>query len=347
MRLQSGDILSSEELSTFRMVLGKARKWELAQHHVILCTCSCAASPSLRTLDVWQVLVDEAGMATEPETLIPLVNFPRAEKVVLLGDHKQLRPVVKNEQLQNLGLDRSLFERYHRDAFMLDTQYRMHADICAFPSMEFYKKQLKTWQGLQRRPSVLGHPGRDSCPVIFGHVEGHEQSLLVSTDEGNENSKANLEEVDKVVHIAKQLILGGTVTPEEIAILTPYNAQAAEISRCLSLKGIRGVTVCSITKSQGSEWRYVLVSTVRSCPEADVDQRPTKGWMKKFLGFVVDPNQVNVAITRAQEGLCLIGNRLLLRCCPLWRRLLDFCEAQGSLVPATQIRVRRRPAVSF
>lgn len=46
-------------------------------------------------------------------------------QVVLLGDHKQLRPVVKNEQLQNLGLDRSLFERYHRDAYMLDTQYRM------------------------------------------------------------------------------------------------------------------------------------------------------------------------------------------------------------------------------
>lgn len=46
-------------------------------------------------------------------------------QVVLLGDHKQLRPVVKNEHLQSLGLDRSLFERYHRDAYMLDTQYRM------------------------------------------------------------------------------------------------------------------------------------------------------------------------------------------------------------------------------
>lgn len=111
-------------------------------------------------------------MATEPETLIPLVAFSQVEKVsgdcvggrgllpgcrqhmggrrrggqrglqsqvrlgcqahaclfpqvVLLGDHKQLRPVVKNEQLQSLGLDRSLFERYHKEAYMLDTQYRM------------------------------------------------------------------------------------------------------------------------------------------------------------------------------------------------------------------------------
>lgn len=128
----------------------------------------------------------------------------------------------------------------------------------------------------------------------------------------------------------------------------------------------RGLTVPG---PPGSEWRYVLLSTVRSCPESDLDQRPTKGWLKRFLGFVVDPNQVNVAITRAQEGLCLIGegcflggvaaggragaatessltgDHLLLRCCPLWRRLVDFCEAQGSLVPADQVRVRRRPAV--
>ncbi|XP_040494532.1 helicase with zinc finger domain 2 [Ursus maritimus] len=345
-RLQKGEVFSKDDLTRYKLVLGKARKFELEQHRVVLCTCSCAASRSLKKLAVRQILIDEAGMATEPETLIPLVTFSQAEKVVLLGDHKQLRPVVKNEQLQNLGLDRSLFERYHMDAHLLDTQYRMHEGICAFPSMEFYKKRLKTWCGLRRPPSILGHTGKESCSVIFGHVQGHEQSLLVSTDEGNENSKANPEEVAQVVRIAKQLTLGRTVDPKDVAILTPYNAQAAEISKSLGREGVTGVTVCSVTKSQGSEWRYVLVSTVRTCPESDLDQRPTKSWLKKFLGFVVDPNQVNVAITRAKEGLCLIGDHRLLRCCPLWRRFLDFCEDQRTLVPASQVRVRRRPAVS-
>ncbi|XP_054323489.1 3'-5' exoribonuclease HELZ2 [Pongo pygmaeus] len=344
-RLQRGELFSREDLVSYKKVLWEARKFELDRHEVILCTCSCAASASLKTLDVRQILVDEAGMATEPETLIPLVQFPQAEKVVLLGDHKQLRPVVKNERLQNLGLDRSLFERYHEDAHMLDTQYRMHKGICAFPSVAFYKSRLKTWQGLRRPPSVLGHAGKESCPVIFGHVQGHERSLLVSTDEGNENSKANLEEVAEVVRITKQLTLGRTVEPQDIAVLTPYNAQASEISKALRREGIAGVAVSSITKSQGSEWRYVLVSTVRTCAKSDLDQRPTKSWLKKFLGFVVDPNQVNVAVTRAQEGLCLIGDHLLLRCCPLWRSLLDFCEAQQTLVPAGQVRVCRRPTM--
>lgn len=122
-------------------------------------------------------------------------------QVVLLGDHKQLRPVVKNEHLRNLGMDRSLFERYHRDAILLDTQYRMHKDICSFPSMEFYGSRLKTWPNLKRLPSILGHAGKESCAVIFGYVQGHEQRLLVSTEDGNENSRANPEEVTEVVSV--------------------------------------------------------------------------------------------------------------------------------------------------
>lgn len=74
--------------------------------------------------------------------------------------------------------------------------------------MEFYQNNLKTWQHLRRPPSVLGHAGKESCPVIFGYVQGHEQSLLVSTEEGNENSKANLEEVAEVVGVRETLPAG-------------------------------------------------------------------------------------------------------------------------------------------
>ncbi|XP_010636418.1 helicase with zinc finger domain 2 isoform X1 [Fukomys damarensis] len=346
-RVSRGEVFSKADLTVYRRVMWEARKFELARHSVILCTCCCAASHCLQTLKVQQILIDEASMTTEPETLIPLVHFSGAKKVVLLGDHKQLRPVVKNEHLRNLGMDKSLFERYHRDAHVLDTQYRMHEVICAFPSAEFYGGKLKTWQGLRRPPSILGHAGKESCPVIFGHVQGHEQRLLVTTEDGNENSRANPEEVAEVIRITKQLTLDRKVDPKDIAILTPYNAQAAAINKGLMREGVTGVTVSSITKSQGSEWRYVLVSTVCTCPKSDVDHWPTRSWLRKFLGFVVDPNQVNVAITRAQEGLCLIGDHILLSCCPLWRRLIDFCKAQQSFVPANKVRVWRRPAVSL
>lgn len=72
-------------LHRYRKVLGKARRFEVDRHRVILCTCSCAALAGLKSLDVRQILVDEAGMATEPETLIPLVNFSQVEKVCEAG----------------------------------------------------------------------------------------------------------------------------------------------------------------------------------------------------------------------------------------------------------------------
>ncbi|NXI53091.1 HELZ2 Helicase, partial [Chloroceryle aenea] len=340
-RMRNGEEITEDETKRHKRTLQDARAYELSRHDVILCTCSSSAAPSLENLNVRQVIIDECAMATEPETLIPLVSHRRAEKVVLLGDHKQLRPVVNNDFCKSLGMETSLFERYQDQAWMLDTQYRMHKSICEFPSKEFYEMRLKTWPHLSPKASVFYHGSNGCCPIIFGHVDGKEQSLIISTEEGNENSKANMEEVEQAVRLVKQLTLEGSIKPESIAILTPYNAQVAEINKSLQKASIRGVTVCTIMKSQGSEWRYVILSTVRSCPRSEIDRKPTKSWQKKYLGFVTDPNQVNVGITRAQEGLCIIGNRYLLECNPLGGRLLQHYGQRNCSTAAQRILVRR------
>ncbi|KAF1402780.1 Helicase with zinc finger domain 2, partial [Spheniscus humboldti] len=343
-RMKKGQQITEEETRKYKQQLSAARAYELADHDVILCTCSAASAASLEQLSVKQIIIDECAMATEPETLIPLVSHHHAEKVVLLGDHKQLRPVVNNDFCKSLGMETSLFERYQTQAWMLDTQYRMHKGICKFPSQEFYEMRLQTCPQLLRKPSVFHHKGNSCCPIIFGHVEGKEQSLMITTEEGNENSKANPEEVEQAVRLAKQLTLDGTIRPESIAILSPYNAQVSEISKSLLREGIRGVTVCTIMKSQGSEWKYVILSTVRSCPRSEIDRKPTKSWQKKYLGFVTDPNQVNVGITRAQEGLCILGNQYLLECNPLWRRLLQHYRQHNCYTAAQGIFVRKTSA---
>lgn len=53
------------------------------------------------------------------------------------------------------------------------------------------KKKLKTWQGLRQPPSILGHLNKESCSVIFGDVQSLGDSLLVLTDQGGTDSKAN------------------------------------------------------------------------------------------------------------------------------------------------------------
>ncbi|NXG16697.1 HELZ2 Helicase, partial [Grallaria varia] len=343
-RMRNGEQITDAETKRYKEWLLQGRMYQLMCHDVILCTCSASSASILEQLNVRQIIIDECAMSTEPETLIPLVSHRRAEKVVLLGDHKQLRPVVNNDVCKSLGMETSLFERYQEQAWMLDVQYRMHKDICEFPSQEFYERRLQTCPQLPRRPSVLHHQDNSCCPIIFGHVEGKEQSLMISTEEGNENSKANPEEAAQAVRIAKQLALDGTIRPENVAILSPYSAQVSEINKTLLREGIRGVTVCTIMKSQGSEWKYVILTTVRSCPRSEIDKKPTKSWQKKYLGFVTDPNQVNVGITRAQEGLCILGNRYLLECNPLWKRLLQHYRQRNCCAAAQEIRVRKTKA---
>ena len=57
----------------------------------------------------------------------------------------------------------------------------------------------------------------------------------------------------------------------------------------------------------GSEWDYVILSTVRSLSRVETEKNPTYGWRKKHLGFIVDENQMNVALTRARKGLIIVG----------------------------------------
>ncbi|XP_007440213.2 helicase with zinc finger domain 2 [Python bivittatus] len=346
-RVRRGEKITDKEVAKYKNLLHKARVHELKRHDVILCTCSASYFSFLAEhLNVRQVLIDECAMSTEPETLIPLVGYKTMEKVVLLGDHKQLRPVVHSDFCRHLGMEKSLFERYQHMALMLDIQYRMHRDICMFPSEAFYEKRLKTCPNLVRGSSVLYHRSKSACcPIIFGHIKGKESSFMVSTEDGNENSRANLEEVQQVVRIAKQLTLDGTTKPAQIAILTAYNAQVVEIRKQLSQVGVQDITVCTIMKSQGSEWKYVIVSTVRSCSQQEIDEWPTKTWQKKHLGFVADLHQINVCLTRAQEGLCIIGNSYLLETNSLWRRLLQHYKERGCYTRASAIKVKQKSSI--
>ncbi|XP_057186281.1 helicase with zinc finger domain 2 isoform X2 [Triplophysa rosa] len=217
---------------------------------------------------------------------------------------------------------------------------QQHEEICRFPSEEFYKGQLKT--AAKRGPCCLLNKYKLRTAIVFGHVDGKEESLVVSTEQGNENSMKNAEEAKQAVRVANLLIKRSRVNPDHIAILTPYNAQVSNIREQLQNCDIENVTVCTIMKSQGSEWPYVILSTVRSCSMTDTDMnRSSQAWLCKRLGFITDENLVNVAITRAQDGLCILGNSDLLRCSDLWKKILDHYDREECVVnPASDIQVQ-------
>ncbi len=108
-------------------------------YDIILCTCNETCSgrllSALQNIEmiespdklplIAQCIVDECGMATEPETLAAI---SKCQHAVLIGDHKQLQPVVKYQVAKDAGLCKSLFERYAEEninLITLETQYRM------------------------------------------------------------------------------------------------------------------------------------------------------------------------------------------------------------------------------
>lgn len=118
------------EIKEYRGIQSKATKEELPQYDVIFCTTSLVANPKVlkATKDrVYQLIIDESGMCSEPSTIVPIIAT-YAKQVVLIGDHKQLRPIIKCKEAAKLGLETSLFERYSANIqykTMLQEQYRM------------------------------------------------------------------------------------------------------------------------------------------------------------------------------------------------------------------------------
>jgi hypothetical protein len=141
----------------------------LSSADVVCCTCSSSASEILDGLNFMTCVVDEASQATEPSVLNAITRCSR--HVVLIGDHRQLPPTVVCREAELGGLALSMFERLilcRVPVIMLNTQYRMHPMIAAWPSHQFYGGDLLSGVSANMRPPARGFAWpRSDVPVAF------------------------------------------------------------------------------------------------------------------------------------------------------------------------------------
>ncbi|KAF5969390.1 HCS1-DNA helicase A [Fusarium coicis] len=264
---------------------------------VVLATLHGAGGYQLRNDEFDAVIIDEASQALEAQCWVPLVS---AKKVVCAGDHLQLPPTIKSSNAKvkapvkdgatatkGITLEITLFDRLlalHGPSIkrMLTTQYRMHESIMRFPSDELYDSKLIAADAVKHRLlKDLEYEVQDNEdtnePVIFIDTQGgdfpekNEEDDKETPRKGRAglhgDSKSNEMEAALVQQHVRQLV-GAGVRPEDIAVVTPYNAQLAILA---PLKDkFPGIELGSVDGFQGREKEAVIVSLVRSNSEGEV-----------------------------------------------------------------------------
>ena len=237
------------------------------------------------------VIVDEAAHATMPETLIP-VSF--GKRVVLVGDEKQLPPVVavaipcrdrfrrqadaspEFTCIRNTNcdcwLEESLFARLWDAKIdlprtMLDIQFRMHPVIGDFVSETFYGGNLKNGIEANDRLAVFESFTQPVClvPTQAYREQRYEESIGTSFQ-----NLCEAKLVARILETANREFSTSKNDKLTFGIVTPYAAQVDAIKR--ELKGVPKLDgidfsendIASVDKYQGSERDVIIISFVRS-----------------------------------------------------------------------------------
>lgn len=320
LKSEQGELAANDEKS-YKKLIRKAEEDILQNADVVCCTCVGAGDPRLAKMKFRNVLIDESTQSAEPECIIPLVLG--CKQVVLVGDHKQLGPVIMNKKAAKAGLDQSLFERLVKLKFTpirLNVQYRMHPCLSEFPSNMFYDGSLQNGvdDKERSRPDIDFPWASKEKPMMFWNNQGREEISASGTSYLN---RAEASHVEKVV---TRFFKAG-VRPSGIGVITPYEGQRSYIVNTMQNTGTykkedyKEVEVASVDAFQGREKDFIVLSCVRS----NADQG---------IGFLSDPRRLNVALTRAKYGLVIIGAPQVLAKHELWYHLLMHFRDNGCLV---------------
>lgn len=295
------------------------------------------------------LIVDEAAQATEPETLIPLTvvaphnTYPctRNPVFVMAGDQHQLNPRTYHK---HTTLSVSLFERLSncpvyashplarkslhrasqtskmlRPPFVhLIRNYRSHPAILAIPSSLFYNNTLiPEAVNADALQSWTGWRGRQ-WPVLFACNGGQDECEDIRSVGGG---WYNVREARKAMAFARHLLAENMITNQsDICIMSPFGAQVRLLRKLARNSGLWELNIGPMEAFQGLESRFVIICTTRAQKQF-IEQDKLRG-----LGIVNEKKKFNVALTRAKQGLIVIGNPWVLATDPYWLAFLNFCR---------------------
>ncbi|MCW7553960.1 DEAD/DEAH box helicase family protein [Endozoicomonas gorgoniicola] len=286
--------------------------------NVVGATCIGINTKSLfRELDFDVVIVDESGQIQLHNLIVPL---SRASKAILVGDHKQLPPVVSDEVLDEIAAHGfedykdlyrlSWFEHLWEAApedrkIMLDTQFRCPSIISDFVSEAFYEGQYFAGAGMEKKKPLLSFCPQPMIWIDTCRLPNKTESSF--NQDGRSVVENNVCETSLIINILKKAIkeYPELAKKREIGIIVPYANHVKAIQKAIRQQQKKGILleltmpltelVASVDSFQGQERDLIIFTFTRSNPRGKV-------------GFLSDWRRLNVAQTRAKKQLIMIGD---------------------------------------
>lgn len=296
------------------------------------------------------LIVDEASQLLEPHLLGIL---PRVKRFILIGDEKQLPPVVVQNKEQTLCEDTLLkeiaLENYSESIFTrllknakknnwsecytsLVDHYRMHRDIAKFINDHYYDSILKETLNSQTEKISFPHTSDELDKILSTN-----RLVFISVPAEPFKHKVNEKEARIVSLLAKrfynliQLKRSDNFNHQsDIGIITPFRAQISAIKNLLPTE-IQNITVDTVERFQGSERRIIIISfAFKSILQA-----------KMIQSLYIDKQEVerklNVAVSRPREHLVIVGDHRILEQDTHYRKLLDHIKKYGKTLDYEEI----------
>ncbi|KFY39978.1 hypothetical protein V495_05661 [Pseudogymnoascus sp. VKM F-4514 (FW-929)] len=299
--------------------------------HVLCSTLSGSGHDMFKNISVEfeTVIIDEAAQSIELSALIPLKY--NCTKCILVGDPKQLPPTVLSSIASSFGYDQSLFERMQKNhpdrIHLLDTQYRMHPEISAFPRTEFYDGELVDGTGLETLRQKPWHASALLGPYRFFDLKG-------TSSRAGGHSMVNYDEIKVALQLYKRL---KTDYPSydikgKVGIITPYKGQLREIRFALQREYgddiLDDIDTNTTDAFQGREAEVIIFSCVR-----------TMGG----VGFLKDVRRMNVGLTRAKSSLWVIGDSSTLQRDRVWQNMIEDAKKRDRFTSGDVLSMLRKP----
>lgn len=248
------------------------------------------------------LFVDEASQVS----LTNVVAAARSAKnIILLGDQNQLEQPIQGTHPGESG--KSALTYYtdgqitipENKGIFLPISYRMHPKVCKFISENFYDGELFSDKKNENQKIILPASLQERLP--------NSGICFIPVDHSG-NREASLEEAEIISDLYKNLLQAqwidkegnkSAITTKDILIVAPYNLQVAYLKRKLNQKGVR---IASVDKFQGQEAPISILSM-----SASTIQDAPRG-----IGFLLNKNRLNVAVSRAKCLSIIVGSKNLL-----------------------------------